>query len=131
MSPNKPTVLLIEDDLLLAMVEERMVKMLGYNVIGTATSSEQAEEMAKKFKPEIALIDVNINGEKSGIEVAGNLSRKYSTAIIFISGHSAETVKDAIDEVNFVDFLEKPINLSSLKEPLEKAVFYNKTTSAA
>jgi len=108
-SMNKAKVMICEDDALLALELEYRVTELGYEVIGTASDSERAFELANRGRPDLALMDVHLNGGMLGTEIAKLLRKEYDIASIFISGSAeAGTVHDAVESKPLA-YLVKPV----------------------
>ncbi len=125
MARDNYRIMIIEDDLLLLLVEERLVKRLGYQVVGTASDGVVALSMIRKVKPDILLVDINIKGKLNGVDIIENLMLDGEhIPVIYLTGEQdPELVNRAKNEV-CVDFLTKPVTSDVLKESLEKAVSY-------
>lgn len=117
--------MIVEDDLLLLLVEERLVKRLGYEVVGTASDAVVALSMVKKVKPDILLVDINLRGRLNGVEMMEELIQEGEhIPVIYLTGEqNPELISRAKSEV-CVDFLHKPVTTAVLKQSLEKAADY-------
>ncbi|MFN1835076.1 response regulator [Balneola sp. MJW-20] len=115
-------VMIVEDDKLLAIVEERLVKCLGYEVVGVASSGEEAIEKIDSFAPDILIMDVQLDGDMDGIDTVTELrNRNYNVPVIYISGDQSEEIKNRANNAGMVDFLLKPVSTNGLLEPLKQA----------
>lgn len=100
------SILLVEDDAILAMDLTETLKAAGYEVLGPVPSSHAAVKTAEAQKPEFALIDINLlDGKDAGINLARQIKQVYGTASLFVSGQGeqARANKDAA-----LGLLEKP-----------------------
>ncbi len=132
MSANPSQVMIVEDDLLLLMVEERLVKNLGYEVVAKASEGGLALRLFREFNPDLLLLDINIRGELTGIDIARQLRKEGSTVpIIFLSGENDNHLVAEAKQVGVVDYLLKPITPAGLKNSLEKASQLAETVNAA
>ncbi|MCG8374520.1 MAG: response regulator [Balneolales bacterium] len=132
MSANPSQVMIVEDDLLLLMVEERLVKNLGYEVVAKASEGGLALRLFREFNPDLLLLDINIRGELTGIDIARQLRKEGSTVpIIFLSGENDHHLVAEAKQVGVVDYLLKPITPAGLKNSLEKASRLAETVNAA
>jgi len=114
--------LIVEDDAFLSFIEETIVSRLGYEVVGTATSGEEALKQAEKLNPDILLVDVQLDGEMDGIQTVMKLrERQFNNPVIFISGTSENSIIENAKKISYTDYLVKPIDLSMLEGPLKKA----------
>jgi DNA-binding response OmpR family regulator len=84
------TVLLVEDDPLVAMDVERVLADAGYKVIGPAGSSADALSILRKVAPDLTILDVNLHGEMV-FDVFDHLDEAGQPFII-LSGHSRHVV---------------------------------------
>lgn len=121
MGPFKK-VMIVEDDPLLAVVEQKMVERLGYEVIGKAASGEEALKKIQDLNPEILLIDVQLAGQLNGIQTVKMIREKYmDIPVIFLSGDRSPSVLKDAQGTDYVEFLLKPITVQELSIPLNQA----------
>lgn len=121
MGPFKK-VMIVEDDPLLAVVEQKMVERLGYEVIGKASSGEEALEKIQELNPEILLIDVQLAGQLNGIQTVKMIRENYmDIPVIFLSGDRSPSVLKDAQDTDYVEFLLKPITVQELSIPLNQA----------
>lgn len=115
-------VVIIEDDMLLAMVEERLLTKLGYNVIGKAASGSQGLKLIRELKPDIVLTDHHLLGDMSGLDVVKALrAENNAVPVLFLSGESSTELWEKVSSYDSVDCLFKPVTMETLKKPLKKA----------
>ena len=119
---DKRKVLIVEDDKLLALVEERLVERLGFEVVGTAVTGEEAIALVKDSKPDIILMDISLKGEMDGIDAVEKIRKSVSTPVIYLSGNSDKFNFERAKKTGFVDYLVKPVTADDLVGPLKKAV---------
>jgi response regulator of citrate/malate metabolism len=115
-------VMIVEDDPLLSVVEQKMVERLGYDVIGKAASGEETLEKIQELNPEILLIDVQLAGQLNGIQTVKMIREKFmDIPVIFLSGDRSPSVLKNAQSTDYIDFLLKPITVQELSIPLNKA----------
>lgn len=119
-------ILIVEDEIIVAMEIEFVLQSAGYKVIGKAPSSEKAIELSRSFLPDIILMDVNIKGVMDGINTAVEILKFYNPAIIFISANSDNETKNKMNIVEPHYFLPKPYSHSELKALIERVINTNK-----
>ncbi|RLP22135.1 response regulator [Mesorhizobium sp. YM1C-6-2] len=85
-------VLIVEDDVLLAMHLEDLLIALGHEVVGQATRIDMAMELARECDIDFAVLDINVAGTKS-FPVADVL-RQRGIPFAFATGYGAEGVMD-------------------------------------
>lgn len=99
MTKQKISVLLVDDHSLVRRGFRRMLEdETDINVVGEASNSGEAEDLARKFKPQVILMDCALPGE-NGITAARNILRTLpETAVLMLSMHSEETlVRQALE----------------------------------
>ena len=80
-------VLIAEDDLLMAdMLEDALVDN-GYEVCGIARTVEKAVELGEKHRPDLAILDLRLEGRGSGTDVADALKRQGRVGVLYATGH--------------------------------------------
>jgi CheY-like chemotaxis protein len=88
------SVLVVEDDAILAYVLERVLIKAGHKVIGTAGGFSKAVSIATSAPPDLALVDFHLSGPENGALVANHL-RELGTKIIYVTAN--------VDEVRLID----------------------------
>ena len=114
-------VLIVEDDMLLSLVEERLIQKLGHTVVGKVTSGEEAIEKSKELNPDLILMDIVLKGKMDGIEAMEKIREDSDVPVIYLSGNSDRYNFERAKKTNFTEYLVKPITTNDLKEPLELA----------
>lgn len=116
------TLLIVEDQAAVgADLEERLTRY-GYKVCGVVGSGEEALALARLHRPELALMDIRIQGDMDGTEVAETLRRELDVAVIFLSAHSdAVTLQRAKASAPY-GFLIKPFDEHELHLNIELAL---------
>lgn len=114
-------VLIVEDEMIIALLIERMVTNLGHEVIGKVTSGEDAISEALKYEPDLILMDIRLKGEIDGIEAMSRIREKKEIPVIYISGNTDAIHQNKIDESEYIEFLSKPITISDLSRSFNVA----------
>ena len=79
-------VLVVEDEAIIAYCSAALLEDAGYAVLGPAHTSAEALELARTKRPDVALIDIDLEIPDAGIGVARQLHAQYGTAIVFTTG---------------------------------------------
>lgn len=114
-------ILIVEDELLIAEDIRVHLESLGYEVIGIATNYTEAQDIAHSQNPDIALVDIIIDGDKDGIQTAGYLKKELEIPIIFLTSHSDKQTVERAKLVNPDGYLVKPFNANDLFTTIEIA----------
>ena len=114
-------VLIVEDDMIIAMVLERMIVKLDYAVIDKVITGEEAISCASEHKPDLILMDIQLKDSIDGITAMEKIREISDVPVIYITGNSDQFYMNRARATNFVDYLVKPIQMSELEESIEKA----------
>lgn len=114
-------VLIVEDDMILAMVIEQMLRQLGYNVLDKVKRGDEAVQAALKEQPDIILMDIRLDGSMDGIEAVKKIHSSTDIPVIYITGNNDDQSRKRADKTAHTDFLVKPVNESTLNRALEQA----------
>jgi len=117
-------VLIVEDDMLLSFVEERILKKLGYQVVDKVTTGADAVSKACELNPDVIIMDIQLKGEMDGIEAMNKIRKSSNIPVIYLSGNSDRANYKRAEDTNFAGYLVKPVTAKDLEQPLEK-VFNN------
>lgn len=89
------TLLVVEDDADAAASLTELLTEAGHNVVGPFHSAAAAEAAAALHSIDAALLDINLSGEMTGVELARVLTDRWAVRVIFISGDVAAAAKNA------------------------------------
>lgn len=112
-------VLIVEDELIVADDLEWKLSQIGYEVVGMATSGDEALTLAIQKRPEIVLMDIQLQGTLSGIETAQLIQQRTGAAIIFITAFAAVFLRDPSKMQAPGICLSKPFSIFQLQAALE------------
>jgi YesN/AraC family two-component response regulator len=89
-------ILIVEDEMITSRDLQQIVAELGHEVVGAATGAARALEIARLTDPDLALVDVRLEGSSDGLTLAQHLREELGTAVIFISAFTdADTLARA------------------------------------
>lgn len=114
-------VLIVEDDMLLSLVEERLIEKMGHKVIAKVGSAKEAIEKARELKPDIILMDIILKGDVDGIQAMEEIRKHSNVPVVYLSGNSDRFNYERAKKTGFTDYLVKPITSNDLYKPFEKA----------
>ena len=88
-------VLIVEDEMLLAMDIEAMVEDSGHHVLGEATSLKDVEALPDGIRPQLAFVDLHLADDSNGLEVSRLIQERWPDAlIVFITANVARIPAD-------------------------------------
>lgn len=122
-------ILIVEDQRLHQIKAQRFCETNGYEVVGTTDNAEEAFRLAQAVNPDVALVDIRLQGERSGIDFARSIRRERDgMGIIFLTSLMSDEVLQQAAEVKPEGFLVKPFDASSLKAAVELVFLSNRAT---
>jgi CheY-like chemotaxis protein len=79
---SKARILVVEDEAIVALDIQNRLSMQGYDVVGIAATGEEAIAIASNTRPQLALMDIRLQGDVDGIETAQHLRTQFDIPII-------------------------------------------------
>ncbi|MDP8220640.1 MAG: response regulator [Candidatus Stygibacter frigidus] len=116
---DKLKILIVEDEVIIAMRFEVFFMRRGYQVVNIVSSGEAAVKSAQKDQPDLILMDINLKGMMSGIEAATIISAEQKIPIMFMTGYSDENLRMEADKVNPIAYFMKPIDMNEVLEAIK------------
>ena len=117
-SPKK--VLIVEDNLILSLLEERLLTKMGYKVVGKVTSGEKAVKDFKKLRPDFVIMDISLSGKMDGFEATNRIREYEDVPVIFVSGNSDRYEKICVNKKGYNEFVSKPFTYQDLADPINR-----------
>ncbi|AWU97698.1 response regulator [Azospirillum ramasamyi] len=111
-------ILLVEDEVLIALEQQLYLESVGHSVIGPAVTAMEAVEMAEADGPDLALVDVHLGMGTNGIDAARSLNA-LGVPCLFITSFRDELKKDG--PLAGIGCLPKPFTESGLLAAVDVA----------
>lgn len=118
---NNKKVLIVEDDMIISMVLERMILKLGFGVIRKVITGREAIDLTRRHDPDLILMDIQLKDDIDGISAMQEIRNHSDVHVIYITGNSDQYNLARAKETNFIDYLVKPIQMNHLKDSINKA----------
>ena len=122
-------ILIVEDEPNYADTLEMFVDELGYQTIGIAEEGQKALKFFRSKQPDLVLLDINIEGEMSGIDLARIFQAERPTPVIFITSYDDKDTFNKAKETVPSAYLIKPFDPVQLERSMELATLRAYTTS--
>jgi two-component system cell cycle sensor histidine kinase/response regulator CckA len=117
------SVMIVEDERLVARDIAESLTRMGYDVTGTVASAEECLESAKSRRPDLVLMDIHIEGDVDGITTAQTLRDEYDIPVIFLSAYADDKTVSRAKRAAPLGYLLKPFRKSELKSAVEVGLF--------
>ena len=122
MEKEKISILIVEDDMIIAANLSIQLTSLGYEVTGILPRGEEAIVHVRENRPHILLMDINLKGELSGIETAKAIKKNNNISIIYLTANSDDATFNKAKETHPKAFITKPFNKLSLQRTIALVV---------
>ena len=83
-------VLIVEDEALVGLVLETALRLAGHRVLGPAFTADEALRLVDAERPELALVDINLQGDRDGVASARALRDRHGTACLFLTAQTGQ-----------------------------------------
>lgn len=121
MCKTNKTILIVEDQMLIAMSEKIALEKYGYNVI-TANTGETAVEMVKDGSAiDLILMDIDLGNGIDGTETAGMILRNHDIPIVFLSSHTETAVVEKTEKISSYGYVVKNSGIAILDASIKMA----------
>lgn len=112
---------IIEDELIVARSISMLLKKMGYSPVKPVRNYEDALNMIRAEAPDLLLIDIVIDGEKDGIELAKTVNKEFGIPFVFLTANSDTATIQRAKEVRPYAYLVKPFYEKDLHTSIEIA----------
>ena len=114
-------ILVVEDDMIIAMDVEDGIEELGHNVVGSAVTASQAVELAGQVRPDVVLMDLRLADGSFGGDAAREILSRFGIRSIFVSGNLDPVTRSQLAELEPVAMISKPFVQQQLAQALTAA----------
>lgn len=117
------TILIVEDEAIVAADLAGKLGHLGYEIAGTAERGEEAIELACRLKPDVVLMDIRLKGEMDGIDAAEAIRAKIDLPVIYLTAHSDAATLERAKVSQPFGYILKPFEERELATNIEMAIY--------
>ena len=126
---TRARVLIIEDEPIIAMDIETIVRDLGHEVTGVAVTRDEAVALAMEDRPGLVLADIQLADDSSGIDAVKDILAEFEVPVIFITAFPERLLTGERPEPTFL--ITKPFQRSTVKAAISQALFFDQSTVPA
>lgn len=114
-----PTVLVVEDESIIALDLQVLLESFGFDVYGPVPSGETSLKAASFFRPDIVLMDVRLKGKMSGIEAARIIYDHLRIPVIYLTAFGDEATIKEVSTIPSFGYIRKPFVESEVEESIK------------
>ncbi|MEW4449104.1 response regulator [Qipengyuania sp. JC766] len=119
---SSTNVLIIEDEPLISMQLEDLVRSLGHDICGTAATRTQAQEVVAERTPGLVLADIQLADGSSGLDAVDDILSISSVPVIFITAYPERLLTGDRPEPTYL--VTKPFQESTVRTAISQALFF-------
>lgn len=119
---DKKKILIVEDQLIIAMDLKQTLEGLGYGVTGIAGTAEECFKYFEQEKPDLVLMDIMLSGNVDGIYAAEVIHKDFDVPIIYLTAHSDDNSLLRANLTGPYGYIVKPIEERDLYTSIEIAL---------
>lgn len=127
---SNSSILIVEDEWVIALDIKRHLNKLGYNVVGTANSAEKALDLVGKTKPDLVLMDIYLQGDQTGIAAAEKILQQFNLPVVFLTAHADESTLVEAIATHPYGYIVKPFEEQDLSIAIQVALANHRAEQA-
>jgi PAS domain S-box-containing protein len=116
------SILIVEDEPIVAKDIQLSLQRLGYRVPATATSGEEAIRKAGDTHPDLILMDIVLKGKMDGIETALQIQRKQDVPVVYLTAYADSHTLNRAKVGSPAGYMLKPYQANELRTTIELAL---------
>lgn len=125
---KKISVLIVEDEIIIADHLREILNELGYKVLEPALNYTEAILQIKTEIPDIVVIDIQLGGKKTGIDLAEEINKNYGISFAYLTSNTDHNTFDKAKKTKPLAYLTKPFTKESIYTTIEIALNNSKKT---
>lgn len=131
---------IVEDERIIALDLQRRLERFDYEVVGVASSAQDAVAAAEQKRPDLILMDIMLTGKPDGVDAAIQIRSRFHIPIVFLTAYADDTTLDRAKEAEPFGYILKPfkerelyttIDIALYKARLDQALFQEKRRLSA
>jgi len=112
-------ILLVEDYIIQSMGLWNLLEFWGYDMCEQVTSGEEAIMKAEQERPDVVLMDINLEGKLNGISAARMIQSRFGIPVIFTTSYSDDRTMEMAAASDPAGYFVKPLDLYKLKAVID------------
>ena len=119
---SQKKILIVEDESIIAEDISDSLISLGYRITAMVYSGEEAIEAAAKFRPDLVLMDVNLQGEIDGITAAAEIRSRFQIPVVYLTAYTDENTLRRVNATKPFGYIVKPFEEKNLHTTIQLAL---------
>ena len=119
-------ILVVEDEVIVAMEMKQQLENLGYKVVGVANTGQAAIDISLEKNPDVILMDIMLKGKMDGIEAAEKIRKFQDNHIIYTTAYSDAELLERAKLTQPNGYILKPLISKEVDANIQMALYKNK-----
>ncbi len=119
---EKTRLLIVEDERIVALDLKKRLEMMGFEIVGVVSNGKDAIQICETNRPDLALMDIQIQGEIDGIETSAILRERFNVPHIFLTAYRDEETVNRAKATDPDGYILKPFNDRDISLTIEIAL---------
>lgn len=120
------SILVVEDENIVAKDIVNRLRTLGYDVVASVSSGEEAIRTTADKHPDMVLMDIMLKGEMDGIQAAHEILARFATPVVYLTAYADEKTLQRAKVTEAFGYLLKPFEERELHITIEMALYKHK-----
>lgn len=125
---NRPKILVVEDEQVVALDLEQSLTGLGYEVVAVTHSGQSALQHAEQWGPDLVLMDIQLEGTLDGIAAAQKIRERWQIPVVFVTANTNEETLARAKAAGPYGYLLKPFRPKELNATILVALQQHRLT---
>src|SRR5580704_7936838 len=122
MESREHSIVIVEDEGLIAVDLRGRLERAGYRVPGIAGTAVEALDVIREKSPDLILMDIRLRGGSDGIQVAEQVLRDFDIPVVYLTAYEDRKTLQRASQTQAFGFIKKPIDSASLQGSIEMAI---------
>jgi len=118
---SKKTILLVEDEAIIAMTEKFALEKYGYSVLHVTTGEKAIDAVAHIREIELILMDIDLGNGIDGTQAAEKILESHDIPVVFVSSHSEREVVEKTEKITSYGYVLKSSSITVLDASIKMA----------
>ncbi|MDQ7783406.1 MAG: PAS domain S-box protein [Desulfomonilaceae bacterium] len=123
---QKTRIVVVEDDVLIRKAQCGRLRKLGYEVVGSASTGDEAVAVARALHPDLVLMDIELGGSMDGIQAAAAIRSHLDVPIVYVTAYADEGILERAKPTDPFGYVVKPYGERELRTTIEMALYKDK-----
>lgn len=117
------TILVVEDEIVVAMEIEEKLKVSGYEVLCICSTGEEAVLEIESRRPDLVLMDIRLDGELDGIQTTELIRKRHDVPVVYLTAYADDATLNRAKLTEPLGYLVKPFSETELRTTIEVAIY--------